>query len=198
MKSSKSLSVYDIDWRWCNENGMAFDSGDEQYSTLPRAIADENACPHKSIVSSPFAYAHDHAKVFTWFSMWAAKKLLYRKAAKSLHVSTAISHCWHVTIDAMFMIHSKPLRRTATTVWFDCIRLLYHQFLQKHFKMGTVQAHLVFDNLEMHEFNPNQFEQTKGHTTKVQYKQKQHHSFAIFIFLYTTFNCWARHSNESW
>ena len=122
MKSSKSLSVYNIDWQWYNENGMAFDSDDEQYSKLPRAVADENACPHKSIVSSPSAYAHDHAKVFAWLSMWAAKKLLYRKAAKSLYVSTAISHCWHVTIDVMFMIYSKPLRRTATTVWFNCIR----------------------------------------------------------------------------
>ena len=35
-------------WRlqWCNKNQMSFDSSEEQYSVLPRALADEDGYPH--------------------------------------------------------------------------------------------------------------------------------------------------------
>jgi len=54
-----------------------------------------------------------------------------------------------IIIDAMFMIHTKPLRRTTTMA--DYSKFLFHQFVQEHFKMGTAKVHLVFDN-------PKQFE----------------------------------------
>jgi len=38
--------------QWCNEKGMSFNnSGEEQYCILPRALADEDGCPHKSTKS---------------------------------------------------------------------------------------------------------------------------------------------------
>ena len=34
--------------QWCNENRVSFNSGEEQYSILPRALADEDGYPSKS------------------------------------------------------------------------------------------------------------------------------------------------------
>ena len=34
--------------QWCNANKVSFNTGKEQYSVLPRALADEDGFPHKS------------------------------------------------------------------------------------------------------------------------------------------------------
>ena len=33
---------------WCNRTGLSYDLCTEQYSTYPRALADENGMPHKA------------------------------------------------------------------------------------------------------------------------------------------------------
>ena len=33
---------------WCNQSNVKYDTSEEQYSILPRAIADEDGNPHKA------------------------------------------------------------------------------------------------------------------------------------------------------
>ena len=149
--------------QWCYENGMAFDSGQEQYCVLPRALADENGHPHKSNKSHWTEKLHQH----------------YQSAQPEVIVSPLPWLPQAVIIDAMFTIHTKPLRRTTTMA--DYSKFLYNQHVLEHFKMGSVvEVHLVFDNPTINKFNPKQFEQVRRHTnTKASQKQHQHHPFNI-------------------
>ncbi len=36
---------------WCNRTGQTYDPNQEQYSVLPRAIANEKGCPRKGVKS---------------------------------------------------------------------------------------------------------------------------------------------------
>ena len=147
--------------QWCNENCMSFDSGEEQYSILPRALADEDGYPHKSNKSH-----------------WTEKlQHRYQSAQPGVIVSSLPWLPEAVIIDAMFMIHTKPLRRTTTMA--DYIKFLYHQYVLEHFKMGISEVHLVFDNPAMNTFNPKQFEHARRHNSEALKRQHQHHSFNI-------------------
>ena len=72
---------------WCNQTKLTYNSNEEQYSVLPRALVDEGGNPHKGNKS-------------TWTD----------KLQNRYHVPEV------VIIDAMFMINMKPLRRTVTII----------------------------------------------------------------------------------
>ena len=111
--------------QWCYDNGMAFDSGQEQYCVLPRALADENGHPYKSNKSQWTEKLHHR----------------YQSAQPEVIVSSLPWLPQAVIIDAMFIIHTKPLRRTTTMA--DYSKFLYNQHVLEHFKMGSVEVHLV-------------------------------------------------------
>jgi len=69
-----------------------------------------------------------------------------------------------VVIDAMFMINTRPLRRTTTIPEYG--KLLFHYILE-HFRLGTSEVHLVFDNPSTQMFNPKQFEQVRRHNNNI-------------------------------
>ena len=69
-----------------------------------------------------------------------------------------------VIIDAMFMINTKPLRRTVTIA--DYGKLLFHQHAVQHYKTGTTKVHLIFDNLGQQRFNPKQYEQARRYNKR--------------------------------
>lgn len=127
--------------QWCNENCMSFDSGEEQYSKLPRVLADEDGCPHKSDKSHWTEKLHHR----------------YQSAQPGVIIN---SLPWLPQTVTMFMIHTKLLRRTTMA---DYSKFLYHQYVLEHFKMGMSELYLVFDNPAMNTFNPKQFEQARHH-----------------------------------
>ena len=47
-KEEESKQVMRRRLAWCNHTGMPYDPSEEQYSILPRALADEDGNPHKA------------------------------------------------------------------------------------------------------------------------------------------------------
>ena len=68
-----------------------------------------------------------------------------------------------VIIDAMFMIHTKPLRLTKT--FAEYAQFLFNQFVLKYYKTGTLEVHLVFDKPARRLFNPKQVEHLRRYTS---------------------------------
>jgi len=127
--------------QWCNQNKLSFDSSEEQYSVLPRALADEDGYPHKANKShwTDKLQQRDQLtepRVFINQPQWVPQAVI---------------------IDAMFVINTKPLRRTITIA--DYGNLLFHQHAVQHYKAGTIEVHLIFDNPRRQNFNPKQYEQ---------------------------------------
>lgn len=81
---------------WCNQTGQKFDESKEQYSILPRSLADLNGIPHKGNKSK-----------------WT-EKLNTRYESMSAFL-TVLEWVPEVTIiDAMFMINTNPLCQQKT------------------------------------------------------------------------------------
>jgi len=107
--------------QWCNENRMSFDTSEEQYSILPRALPNEDGCPHKFNKSSwteklQQRYELAEAKVITNSLPWVPQAII---------------------IDAMFLTNTKPLRRTSTITEYG--KLLFNQYI---YCPTTKQEHL--------------------------------------------------------
>ena len=144
--------------QWCNQYKLSFDSSEEQYSILPRALADENGYPHKANKSHwtdklQQRYQLAEPRVFTNQLLWIPQAVI---------------------IDAMFMINTKPLRRTATIG--DYGKLLFHQYTVDHYKAGTNEVHFIFDNPGTQKFNPKQYERARRYN-KATTKQHEHQQF---------------------
>ena len=83
---------------------------------LPRALADEDGCPHKSNKSNWTEKLHHR----------------YQSTQPGVIVSSLPWLSQTVIIDAMFMIHTKSLRRITTMA--DYSKFLYHQYVLDHCK----------------------------------------------------------------
>ena len=122
---------------WCNQTGQKYDEGNEQYSLLPRALAEIDGSPHKGNKSK-----------------WTDKLQSRYNAAPFMSALQWIPEV--VIIDAMFSINTNPLRQHKSIT--DYAYLLYKQFVVPHHHAGTKSVHLVFDHPGRLAFNPKDFE----------------------------------------
>ena len=67
-----------------------------------------------------------------------------------------------VIIDAMFMITTKPLRRTITIA--DYGKLVFYQHALEHYRNGTSEVHLIFDSPLVQTFDPKQYERARRYS----------------------------------
>lgn len=84
---------------WCNQTGQKFDESEEQYSLLPRSLADVNGSPHKGNKSK-----------------WT-EKLRARYNCDTMCTPFLSTPEWTpglTIIDSMFMINTNPLRQHKT------------------------------------------------------------------------------------
>ena len=97
--------------QWCSTSKSTFDPGEEQYSVLPRALANEDGIPHKSSKSH-----------------WTDKLQQRYQSSEFKLISSSLA--WvpqTVIIDAMFIIHTRPLRRTSNIAEYG--KLLFNQYV---------------------------------------------------------------------
>ena len=143
---------------WCNQTKLTYNSSEEQYSVLPRALADEDSNPHKGNKS-------------TWTDKLQNR---YQSADPPVFMNLLPWVPEVVIIDAMFMINMKPLRRTVTII--DYSKLLFNQYALEHYKAGTNEVYLIFDKPAQY-FNPKQFEHVRRSKTKTSNSNHEHIAF---------------------
>ena len=128
---------------WCNETGQTYDESKEQYSLLPRALADINGNPHKGNTSN-----------------WTEKLHARYNLTDSTPFSTDLSFVPEVAIiDAMFCINVNPLQQHKTLEQYG--NLILRRFVIPYYQQGTQEVHLVFDHPGRLPFNPKECEQTR-------------------------------------
>ena len=96
---------------WSNHENLQFNVSEEQYSVLPRAIADEDGNPHKSNKSN-------------WSDKLSSR---YGSADPPVFTSHLPFVPQAVIIDAMFILNTRPLRQTKTIS--DYTKFLFNQFV---------------------------------------------------------------------
>ena len=79
-------------------------------------------------------------------------------------------------VDAMFLVNTRPLRRTKTIEEYAI--LLFNRFILEHYKAGVRGVHLIFDKPSKQAFNPKQFEHAKRYLSKKTSCQHEHISFS--------------------
>ena len=119
------------------------DAFEEQYSESPCALLDEDRNPHKRSKS-------------TWTDKLASR---YQTADPPV-LSPFTPQV--VIIDAMFIINTRPLRRTKT--FSEYAHFLFNQFIAQHFKEGTLEVHVIFDKANKLPFNLKHFEHIKRYS----------------------------------
>jgi len=134
-----------------------YDPSEEQYSILPRAIADEDGNPHKVNKSN-----------------WTDKlQNCYQSTEPPVFVNVIPWLPQAVIIDAMFLINTTLLRRTKTIS--EYAKFLFNQFVLEHYKAGTKEVYLIFDNPTTRKFNPKQFEHTRRYNTNKKCSSQHEH-----------------------
>ena len=133
---------------WYNQTKLPYDPSNEQYSVLPRALADEDGNPHKGSKR-----------------IWSEK---LESRYQSIHLPVFIKTVpWLPQVDivdAMFLVNTRPLRRTKTIEEYAI--LLFNRFILEHYKAGVREVHLIFDKPSKQAFNPKQFEHAKRYLSK--------------------------------
>ena len=139
---------------WCNRTGQRYSEGEEQYSLLPRALAEPDGSPHKGSKSK-------------WTDKLQAR---YSLPISTPFISTPPWIPQVAIVDAMFAINVNPLRQHKTFEQYAY--LLFKQFVLPHFCRGTHEVHLVFDHPGRLPFNPKdcehkrRYDKTKGNTSE--------------------------------
>ena len=146
--------------QWCYKHQLSFDSSEEQYYVLPRALADENGYPHKANTSH-----------------WTDKLQQHYQLTEPTVFMNQLSRIPQtVIIDAMFMITTKPLRRTMTIA--DYGKLVFYQHTLQHYRNGTSEVYLIFDSPLVQTFDPKQYEKVRRYSKNTTtFKQHENQSF---------------------
>ena len=147
---------------WCNETGEKYDASEEQYSLLPRALADADGNPHKG-------------NKCTWT---ASLQNRYNLPITNPYITVLPWTPEIAILDAMFAININPLRQHKSVT--EYANFIFRQFVLRHYQRGTNEVHLVFDNPERHSFNPKYCEHKgMGKMTNVMFMlcSHQNHKF---------------------
>ena len=128
---------------WCNQTGQQYDESEEQYSLLPRALAE------------PDGGLHTGSK-----SKWTDKlKSRYNVPGTTPFLSSLPWVPQVAIVDAMFAINIVPLRQHSNILMYT--DFLFRQYAGPHFSRGTKEVHFVFDHPKQHGFNPKGFEHNR-------------------------------------
>ena len=116
---------------------------------FPRALADENGIPHRSL--------NIH---------WTNKlKARYEAAAPPIFSNQLRMVPDVVIIYGTFLVtNTKPLRNTNTIS--EYAKLIFNCFIKEHYNSGVLEVHLIFDMPYLNNFNPKQFKQLKNMNQK--------------------------------
>jgi len=135
---------------WCNRTRQTYDTTQEQYSTFPRAIADEIGCLQKGVKA-----------------IW--KEKISKKYQQFDVVTNNLPPNWVpeiIVFDGMFLINCKPLRTRKTIT--EYAMFLHNRFFVPHYRNNAKEIHLIYDAPKEQSFNPKMFEQErrdKGHAS---------------------------------
>ena len=113
---------------WCNKEGHSYDSGMEQYSIFPRALAKFDGLPHTG------TKAH-----------WTEKLRQRYPTVTSFPQSTAGA----VIIDFMFFLYTNPQKGQTVSSYADT---LLSRVLSNFSEVKEV--HLIFDKKKHRQFQP--------------------------------------------
>ena len=143
---------------WFSHNEQPHSVSEEQYSELPRALADKDDNPYKGNKSA-------------WTDKLASRYLI----ADPPVFTTSLTTIPEVAIiDAMFIINTRPLHQTKT--FFEYAHILFNRYILQHYQAGTSEVHLIFNKVNTQLFNPKQFEHTKHYSKNS--SDYQHCSFS--------------------
>ena len=100
---------------WCNQTGQKYDSSEEQYSLLPRALAEADGSLHQGTISK-----------------WTEKLQSRYNLPDTTPFSPSVPWIPDVAIiDAMFILDINPLRQHKTLG--DYSQFLFRQFVLPHY-----------------------------------------------------------------
>ena len=128
---------------WCNQTGQQYDECDEQYSLLPRALAELDGSPHKGNKSK-------------WTEKLQAR---YNNPTTTPFLSALEWVPDEAIVDAMFAINTNPLRQHKSIDQYAYF--LFRQIVVPHYQIGTKKVHLVFDHPQRLSFNPKDCEHSR-------------------------------------
>lgn len=144
---------------WCNHTKLPYNSSEEQYSILSRALANEDGTPQKGSKTN-----------------WSDKlESRYQAAKPSVFMKTLTLLPQIVITDAMFIVNTRPLRRTKSIA--EYANLLFNRFVLEHYNAGVKEVYLIFDKPNQQAFNPKQFEHMKRYSKDKSLNHHEHISF---------------------
>lgn len=147
---------------WCNQTGQKYDESEEQYTVLPRAIADINGNPHKGNKSK--------------WTQCLKSRYNVPEISPFLSVPEWIPEV--AIIDAMFSINVNPLRQHKTIEQYAY--LLFKQFAIPYYQRGAKEVHLVFDYPGRLTFNPKDCEHKRRYNDNQAKTTAKEHCHIVF------------------
>ena len=133
---------------WCNRKGNSYQTGLEQYSIYPRAMADSEGIPHKG-----------------------SKCKWTTKLERTYNLSSASIHHEAVIVDIIFLLQTAPTRGDTIRKYSESL-MRWH--IMPHYQRGATEVHLIFDRECKVGFNPKQCEQDRRDSTHSQSHSHTH------------------------
>ncbi len=149
-KSKKRMSVKEREQKriekclrrrlsWCNQKGNSYETGLEQYSIYPRAIADCEGIPQKGCKAK-----------------WSSK--LFKRYPQLSSFCSPPTYYDAIIIDFIFPLHTTPTKGHTIAKYAE---MLMKWHILPHYESGATEVHLVFDRRCVGGFNPKAFEQER-------------------------------------